>query len=142
MTIRIVTEEDAIEVSRLSGQLGYPTAVQKTIENIRRINTDNDQKILVAALDGVVIGWIQLQKRIMLVSTPFVEIVGLIVEASHRNKKIGKSLVQEGIRWAKNENIQSLRVRSNATREESHGFYTAIGFREVKTQKVYDWDAE
>lgn len=78
----------------------------------------------------------------MVIASPFVEIVGLIVEAEHRKKNIGRSLVQEGIRWAKIENIQSLRVRSNAIREESHGFYKALGFREVKTQKVYDRDAE
>jgi predicted N-acetyltransferase YhbS len=142
MIIRTVLEKDAKEISELSSQLGYPTGELQTIENIRRINADNDQRVFVAELDEFVVGWIQVQKRIMLISTPFVEIVGLIVEANHRNRNIGRSLVHEGIRWAKDENIQSLRVRSNAIREESHGFYKAIGFREVKMQKVYDWDAE
>lgn len=142
MNIRIATIADAKEVSKLSVQFGYPTSVCDTINNIRGIAKDENQIIFVAELNGVLVGWIQLQKRIMVIASPFVEIVGLIVEEKHRCRNIGRSLVQEGMRWAQDDNIQSLRVRSNASREESHGFYKAIGFREVKMQKVYDWDAE
>lgn len=138
MTIRTVQEKDAKEVSQLSGQLGYPTSMEKTVETIRRINADNYQIIFVAELDGKVVGWIQVQKKFLLISEPFTEIVGLVVDEKHRGKKIGRSLVQECIRWTKQEHIHKIRVKSNITRDESHEFYKAIGFREIKTQKVYD----
>lgn len=142
MIIRTVLEKDAREVSQLSGQLGYPTDIPETIENIKRISSDKNQIAFVAELDGIIVGWIQFQKRTLLISAPFAEIVGLVVDSNHRNKGIGRSLIQEGIRWAKQENIHKIRVRSNIVRDESHGFYKAIGFREVKTQKVYDWTGE
>ncbi|HWC53643.1 MAG TPA: GNAT family N-acetyltransferase [Chitinophagaceae bacterium] len=142
MIIRTVQEKDAKEVSQLSGQLGYPSSVEKTIETIRRINADNYQIIFVAELDGTVVGWIQLQKKFLLIAEPFTEIVGLIVDEKHRGKSIGRSLVQECIRWTKQENIHKIRVKSNITRDESHEFYKTIGFREVKTQKVYDREVE
>ncbi|MBS1918738.1 MAG: GNAT family N-acetyltransferase [Bacteroidetes bacterium] len=142
MIIRAVHEKDAEKVSQLSGQLGYPTSLEKTIENIRQINADYNQVTFVAECENTVAGWIQLQKRVSIVSSPFVEIVGLIVDENHRNKKIGKALVKAGIDWAKQKNILQLRVRSNAARNESHGFYKTLGFREVKTQKVYDWGNE
>ena len=138
MKIRIIGESDAKEVSVLSGQLGYPTAIEKTAENIRLIGSDPNQVIYVAELGGAVVGWIHFQKRITLVGNVFVEIAGLIVDAAHRQKGIGKSLIEEGIKWAKQRNIYEFRVRSNAARNESHIFYKALGFSEVKTQKVYD----
>jgi predicted N-acetyltransferase YhbS len=138
MIIRPVQEKDAKEVSQLSNQLGYPTGVEKTIGAIKRINADKYQIIFVAELDGTVVGWIQLQKKILLISEPFTEIVGLVVDEKHRGKSIGRSLVQESIRWTKHEHIFKIRVKSNIIRDESHEFYKAIGFREVKTQKVYD----
>ncbi len=138
MKIRTVLEKDAKEVSRLSGQLGYPTTIDETIENINRIGSDKNQIAFVAELDGMIIGWIQFQKRVLLIGSPFAEIVGLVVDADHRQKGIGRLLIQEGIKWIKQEKIHKIRVRSNIVRDESHGFYKAVGFREVKTQKVYD----
>jgi GNAT superfamily N-acetyltransferase len=64
------------------------------------------------------------------------------VDDRHRKKNIGKRLVQESIQWAKQKGLLKIRVRSNVTRSESHSFYKTIGFREVKTQKVYEWTDE
>lgn len=138
--IRRIKETDEKTIQRLSDELGYPLSLELTKENIRQINADNNQIAFVAELEGEIVGWIQFQKRVLLVSNPFAEIVGLIVDSKYRKKKVGRSLVQKGIYWAEQENIHKIRVRSNVIRNESHGFYKSIGFMETKQQKVYDLD--
>lgn len=139
MNIRAVKLKDASKIAKLSGQLGYPITEQEAANHIHRIETDSDQKVFVAELGKDITGWIHIRKEILLVEPPFAEIAGLIVDAGHRKKNIGRWLVQESIQWARQNRLFKIKVRSNILRSESHSFYKALGFREVKTQKAYEW---
>lgn len=142
MKIRVAKAGDAAKIAVLSGQLGYPISEQDAINHLCHTIADSDQKLFIAELDSQIVGWVHIQKETLFMEQPLAEITGLIVDDRHRKKNIGKRLVQESIQWAKQKGLLKIRVRSNVTRSESHSFYKAIGFREVKTQKVYEWTDE
>ena len=70
-------------------------------------------------------------------SGSFYEILGMVVDEAYQNLGIGKRLVQEAIRWSRNQGALSLRVRSNVKRKQAHIFYMRQGFAEMKEQKVF-----
>jgi GNAT superfamily N-acetyltransferase len=73
----------------------------------------------------------------MLESGFIVEIAGLVVAEDCRRAGAGRALVQQAERWAGARGAESLVVRSNTLRTESHRFYPALGFLLSKTQAVY-----
>jgi predicted N-acetyltransferase YhbS len=58
MTIRLAQETDADAISRLSGELGYPTNDEEAAQRLRSALARPDESILVVEEDGAVVGWI------------------------------------------------------------------------------------
>lgn len=138
ITIRKMEEHDAPDVHRLSHQLGYPVSLETITENIIRVNKCvNNDLALVAESTAGIIGWIYLRENYSVESPPFIEIAGLVVDNTVRRAGIGRQLVQYAIHSYK-ESGRKIRVRSNIARKESHLFYKALGFAEIKQQQVYE----
>lgn len=136
VTVREMSSVDLPKVAELSKQLGYPVtaeALQKRFDTLRFSKTN----VLFVAGDPVG-GWIQVEERQSLESGENAEIVGLVVDSGRRREGLGRALVARAEQWAKERGLPKLRVRSNVTREESHRFYPAIGFKVSKTQHVYE----
>ena len=83
------------------------------------------------------VAWLQAHAAQILESGVRVEIVGLIVSTEARRSGLGRSLVDEAERWARNIQAKTLVARSDIKRTESHAFYPALGFTLAKTQHVY-----
>ena len=128
---------DAHEIAHLSGQLGYPVAGEAMAHRLKSALARNDQLLLVAEIGGKVGGWLQAQSAEIIESGFRVEIVGLIVDENMRRRRAGRRLVQEIERWAASLGAQTVVVRTNVSRAESHIFYGALGYRHTKTQHVY-----
>jgi len=47
-------------------------------------------------------------------------------------------LIEEAESWAKNIGAEAISVRSNTKRIEAHLFYPTLGYKEIKTQAVYE----
>jgi GNAT superfamily N-acetyltransferase len=62
----------------------------------------------------------------------------LVIDENYRKQGIGKLLVNKAREWAKEKHIDKLRVRCNRKRTEAHLFYIALGFVEIKEQKVFE----
>jgi GNAT superfamily N-acetyltransferase len=84
------------------------------------------------------IGWIHGIYSLRVESDPFVEIGGLVVDKDFRRHGSGKLLVNKMIEWSLSRNCHLIRVRCNIIRREANAFYGAIGFNEIKQQKVYN----
>lgn len=137
-SMRRATEGDAAAIARLAADLGYPTPLDIMQARVRSLSASAED-LLFVAVDAAnePIAWIQAHSAEIIESGFRVEIVGLIVSQEVRRTGVGRSLVIEAERWAAQINAQSVVVRSNARRLESHAFYPAMGFSETKTQVVY-----
>lgn len=65
------------------------------------------------------------------------ELVGLVVRSDARRIGVGKALVLAAEHWASAQGLQTITVRSNIVRAESHPFYESIGYVRKKTQHTY-----
>lgn len=136
--VRQMLSSDAGAIAALSHQLGYPAGPEEAGRRIGALLAHPDHCVFVAESDGRVVGWIHGFHTINLESDPFVAIAGLVVDESHRRQGIGKTLIDAVEAWCISKNCGRVRVRCNAVRTETHRFYEARGFREVKQQKIFD----
>ncbi|MBD8880729.1 GNAT family N-acetyltransferase [Rhodanobacter sp. 7MK24] len=136
--LRTARVDDAMEIARLAGELGYPLGVAAMEDRLRAILPLPQHHVTVAQDgNGGLLGWIAIERRLTLESGERIEIVGLVVDAAARGTGIGRALVADGERWAHAQGFESIGVRSNVARERSHPFYENLGYARVKTQHVY-----
>jgi GNAT superfamily N-acetyltransferase len=57
---------------------------------------------------------------------------------AQRSGGVGAALVAAAEEWARVKSCARLRVRSNVVRERTHRFYERLGYRVVKSLKVFD----
>lgn len=136
--IRQIRAEDAEVAARLSTELGYPVDAPAVLERMQQIAGDRNRAVLVACLDGEVVGWIDLSVEYHLQSEPAALIGGLVVSEVVRGRGIGRQLCVAAEDWARRLGIARLRVRSNAVRERAHAFYLRDGYTRVKTSGVFE----
>jgi GNAT superfamily N-acetyltransferase len=141
MNIREATLSDVTVLADLASQLGYPSTSEQMAVRLEMLGSRSGNGILVAEDPedaGRVVGWLHVSGMYLLESPAFAEVLGLIVDEAHRDKGIGKQLLDGAVRWAADHGFDRLRVRSNVVREDAHRFYEREGFRRVKTQVVLD----
>jgi GNAT superfamily N-acetyltransferase len=138
ISIRVIEAEDVTAVTILSAQLGYTSTVQQTAINISTIIDSINDIAYVATHKQQVIGWVHIFRTTRLESGTFVEIGGMVVDVNHRDKGVGKLLVEQAKQWCVENNIHRLVVRSNIKRNDAHLFYESLGFKEIKQQKIFD----
>ena len=135
--IRRAAAADSNRITELCIQLGYKVLNTEVHERILKIIDNNHTALFVAELNGQAAGWNQVSIRSTLESGELAEITGLVVDEMVRGKGIGKSLVQKAEEWAESTGYNSIRVRTNVLRKETHLFYKGIGFEEKKKQTVF-----
>jgi N-acetylglutamate synthase-like GNAT family acetyltransferase len=135
--LRLAKKDDAAAIAGLSEQLGYPTNPVQIEARLKQVQLLSDHCVYVAEINQEIVGWIHAFHAIRIESEAFVEIAGLVVDASQRKMGIGRSLIHQVGLWAQNRQLQTIRVRCNVVREESHRFYEKLGFAEVKSQKIF-----
>lgn len=137
--IRPAIPADAPEIFKTGTVLGY-TASRDSAGNILKILSRDDHIVFVAAdPKEEIIGWVHAFAALRVASEPFVESGGLAVHEGWRKKGIGKSLMEHVIKWAKENGYRKVRVRMNDKRNETHAFYTRIGYSLIKNQHVYEY---
>jgi GNAT superfamily N-acetyltransferase len=137
-TIREARLDDAGPLARLAVQLGYPCSVEAVELRMGRYLGNNDERIIVAELDGSVVGWTSIALVDHFYTPLYAEISGLIVDEKRRGYGIGALLLEEAKAWAKARGVDTLRLRANALRKDAHRFYIREGFIKSKEQFVFD----
>ena len=135
--IRSAALDDAAEIARLCGELGYPAAAQDLHERLALLLPQATQFIAVAEREHALYGWVAAERRVLLEYGERAEIVGLVVDARARRIGVGQALVAAAERWACGQGLREITVRSNIARVESHPFYERLGFVRRKTQHNY-----
>ena len=137
--IRPMRPQDAAEVARLSGQLGYPVTESEVGERFGRLAEDADAEVLVAGSSGgAVLGWLHVAASRDLVSPRYAEVRALIVDEPARGRGIGRCLLEAAEAWARKRGLDTIRVRSNTVRERARVFYERAGYRVTKTQHQFN----
>jgi GNAT superfamily N-acetyltransferase len=136
LNIRKATINDAPEIARLSGELGYPVEAHVMRERLARILEQDEHAVFVAETSEVA-GWIHAAEEDLLVVGRHCEIRGLVVGSGQRGKGVGRRLIEAVEQWAPSRGLKQISLRSNVIRPESHPFYERLGFERYKTQHAY-----
>jgi GNAT superfamily N-acetyltransferase len=136
-SLRPARLDDAAEIARLAGELGYPAAASDMASRLFCILPMSAHHVYVVDQGHFLLGWIAVEHRMTLESGECVEIVGLVVSAAARQGGVGRMLAAEAERWARALGVDVITVRSNVARDTSHPFYEHLGYVRRKTQHVY-----
>jgi GNAT superfamily N-acetyltransferase len=135
--IRHAQIDDAAEMARLAGELGYPMATPEMARRLGVLLPNDLHYIAVAAAGKELLGWVHVEHRFSLEGGDRAELMGLVVDSRARRHGLGRELVDVAENWARARGLPAVTVRSNAARELSHPFYEALGYVREKTQHVY-----
>jgi ribosomal protein S18 acetylase RimI-like enzyme len=131
--------QNANEISALTNELGYPANESQTKERLSLMLSSHNYSIFVATnIDGILCGWVVVEKRLSLETGFKAEISGLVTGSKFRRLGIGKKLVLACESWAIQNCLEKIVVASNSQRHESHIFYKSIGFLLKKTSHKYE----
>lgn len=137
-SIRHASTEDAAALAELVAELGYAATPAEVIARLNIFSADDRFLVLVAeSPSGRILGWINAERRTTLESGSFHEVIGLVVSSQARRLGIGASLLDAAEQWASSQGGQSVTVRSNVIRPESHAFYEGNGYSRRKSQHCY-----
>lgn len=128
---------DTARLAELNGVLGYPVDEQVMARRLEGLLKSETDTILVADDDGRVVGWIHGGIQETLAIGRMGEICGLVVADGQRGRGVGRKLTGAVEGWARSHGLESVTVRSNIVRPESHAFYERIGYVRFKTQHAY-----
>ncbi len=123
VTIRVLGMADAEVVAELSASLGYAASAAEVRSRMEWFAGSNERIAFAAALQDVVIGWIEAAVERHLQSAAVVVIGGLIVREDMRGRRIGQQLCQAVEQWAAQNGFATVRVRSQTKRANAHRFY-------------------
>ncbi|HET8700222.1 MAG TPA: GNAT family N-acetyltransferase [Nitrococcus sp.] len=135
--IRPARVADAAPIARLATELGYPATSAEMISRLAALLPLSNHFVAVAEGLDTLLGWVAVERRLLLISGAKAELMGLVVGAAARRAGVGRALVSAAERWALLQGLDTLIVRSNAARAESHPFYEAMGYTRSKTQHAY-----
>ncbi|HET6242908.1 MAG: GNAT family N-acetyltransferase [Bacteroidetes bacterium] len=130
--------KDFSPITELSTQLGYDSTSGKIKNRLKDILRNKDHCVFVVEDGDKIVGWIHAFYSLRIESDSFLEIGGMVVDASHRGKGLGKMLIKKAEEFCSLKKLKKIRVRCNTIRKQTHGFYEKLGFSEIKEQKIFD----
>lgn len=132
--IRKANSTDYVELQKLSFEdLGYECdaeLVKSRLENLDR----NNECVFVAEVNNMVVGYVHIIKFNTLYYKSMANIQGMVVAKEHQRKGCGKKLMNTAENWAREKDIEMIRLNSGFVRPEAHKFYRAIGYSNEKEQ--------
>jgi len=153
-TIRTVRMEDAIALLEIQREvveegdffISVSEEFKKTLEQqsewIKNILENERETLLVAEMDGEIVGWIvfttQDRKRLSHTGS-----MGIMIKKEKRNLGIGKLLLEELLSWAElNPLIEKVSLGVFSTNQKAIALYKSMGFveegRKIKEFKFSD----
>ena len=132
--IREAKITDYVELQKLSFEdLGYECDAE--LVKTRLVNLDsNNECVFVADINGEVVGYVHIIKFNTLYYKSMANIQGMVVSKEYQRKGYGKELMNAAENWARERNIEMVRLNSGFVRPEAHEFYRAIGYNNEKEQ--------
>jgi len=131
VTIRAAGQRDTGAIAPLLGQLGYPATPLELGERLERLTDHADAEVLVAELDGEVVGVAAYQLIDLLERPdPQCRITALVVDDRYRRRGVAYALLHTIEESALDLGCFRLEVTTRAERSDALAFYRAAGFDE------------
>lgn len=140
--IRAATVSDAQAIAVLTHEeMGYDAAPALVAMQLARCMVSPSDCVLVAEMDGAVVGFIHACDYRLLYAQPMMNIMGIAVASAHRRRGIGRALLDAVERWARASGASGVRLVSGAQRVEAHLFYRSCGYcgdrQQVNLKKLF-----
>ena len=122
---------DARDVATLLTLLGYPCEPADAAERIATVLHNDRQALVLARQAGIVSGLLALDFMYYLpLGTTTCRVTALVVSEDAQGQGIGRLLLRDAERRARQAGATRLELTSAAHRTEAHAFYRACGFSE------------
>ncbi len=132
--IRKADVSDNVAIQKICrDSLGYECSPDLVKSKIERLDWSREA-VLAAEIDGVVAGFVHVEKYNVLYFEEMANILGLAVAQEYRKRGLGRLLMEEAEEWAKENGIHAVRLNSGMSRKGAHEFYRAVGYDEEKEQ--------
>jgi len=107
-----------------------PPLPQRYYDAFAEIEADPSNDIMVAEMDGHVVGVFQITliQHLMRAGELVAEIESVVVDEPFRGKKIGEAMMRWAIDDARRRGCTRVQLTSNAARKDAHRFYERLGF--------------
>jgi GNAT superfamily N-acetyltransferase len=107
-----------------------PPLPQRYYDALAEIEADPDNDIIVAEMDGHVVGTFQLTliRHLEREAELVAEIESVVVDEPFRGKGIGEAMMRWAIENARERGCQRVQLTSNKRRLDAHRFYERLGF--------------
>jgi len=135
--IRSARADDAPALSRLLGQLGYPSEVAEIPDRLDKMHARPGTTALVAEDHGRVVGCVTVHLFAALhTSEPNAWLTALVVDETVRGKGVGSALVKRAEDWAVEHGAQRIALTSALRRKEAHEFYKTRAYEHTGVRLV------
>ena len=134
-----MTDEVADALTRLLPQLSR-SAHPPTPEELRRFVGHEATTLLVARVDGVLVGTLTLV-MFPLITGVRARVEDVVVDDSARNRGVGRALTEEALRLATAANARTVDLTSRPDREAANRLYRGLGFQ-PRESFVYRYSTE
>lgn len=136
--IRECKLEDYTDIALLNkNEMGYEYSAEDTKKKLEKLLNDSSNKIYVAVLEEKVVGYVHANNYDLLYAPHLKNIMGIAVLSDFRENGIGKKLLYEVEKWAKNTGAYGVRLVSGSTRIGAHAFYISCGYDGNKKQRNF-----
>jgi ribosomal protein S18 acetylase RimI-like enzyme len=134
VVVREANDESVAAFARLLPQLSG-TAKQLGYEAVRRLLACDANTVLMARVDGVVVGMLTLVV-FPLPSGLRARIEDVVVDEAARGHGVGAALTEEALRLAEAAGARTVDLTSRPSRESANRLYERLGF-EARESRVY-----
>ena len=132
--IRRAVEADLIPLIELLAEMhedddSVPSA-ERAESTFRRIDSSDCRLILVAVVEGALVGTLDLfvMPNLTRGARPWAGVENIVVAASHRQRGIARSLLNTAIELARSAHCYKIQLVSHARRDAAHHLYENVGF--------------
>lgn len=135
VVIRECQITDAKAIHRLNKEeMGYDYPINLTTEKIEHILKSLQDKIYVAEINSQVVGYIHANDYDVIYMGHLKNIMGIAVDKNYQHCGIGRKLLYEVEKWAKQTGAEGVRLVSGESRLGAHDFYRHCEYVSYKKQ--------
>ena len=137
---RLAEQGDQYHVDLLPAVFQRPKGPARSRDRIAQFVESKDGDIILATSGGTIIGCLCIQKARypeypMFKPHDYAQIVEVVVDAAHRQRGIGGSLIEAAKQWSRNRGLRFMQTNVWRANESAKAFYTKCGFRTI-TQRM------